>query len=95
MPRASQQQGMCFRGIPHTCYPSRGAAFHMGGGDASPCCGLPGAADRGQQGSSASPWLTPHHTNCKGASVKGFATNISSSKCATGKGLKVRWEYKN
>ena len=26
---------------------------------------------------SASLWVTSHHTECKGASIKGFATNIS------------------
>ena len=43
---------------------------------------------------SASPWVTPHHTECKGASIKGFATNISWRKWASSKGLKVHWEFK-
>ena len=43
---------------------------------------------------SASPWVTPHHTDCKGASIKGFATNISWRKWASSKGLKVHWEFK-
>lgn len=58
-----------------------------------PSEGCPGTAGFWATRGSASTWVTPHHTECKGASIKGFATNISWRKWASSKGLKG-WEFK-